>query len=223
MLVWFISDTHNRHWLLDVPKGIDMVICAGDVGVQRLPAINANEVLDFIDWFEGLPIEHKIWIPGNHDTSISAGLVRPENNKGCIFLNHEMVDIDGFKIFGSPYTPEFGFGWAYNVPIGKLHLYWDDIPNDLDILITHGPPMGVSDLVNGYKIKKDTTNNYCVGDEELMETVLRTRPKYHVFGHIHYNTQIVKRADSPTTFINAAVTEFNPAYHVTNNGFVLEI
>lgn len=38
--------------------------------------------------------------------------------------------------------PEFG-GWAFNLPRGTPCLEkWNNIPDDTDILITHGPALG---------------------------------------------------------------------------------
>ena len=51
------------------------------------------------------------------------------------------------------------------------------IPDDTDILITHGPPLGYGDkCCSGQR----------AGCAELLSTVqLRVKPKLHVFGHIH--------------------------------------
>ena len=44
--------------------------------------------------------------------------------------------------------------------------------------MTHGPPHGILDEVNGYKAGS-------VGCEHLRRAVERARPRMHVFGHIH--------------------------------------
>ncbi len=46
----------------------------------------------------------------------------------------------------------------------------------VEILLTHGPPMGILDR---------TYRGEHVGCEELTAAVARVRPKLHVFGHIH--------------------------------------
>ena len=73
--------------------------------------------------------------------------------------------------------PEFG-GWAFNLQRGKpCHEKWVKIPEGVDILITHGPPIGHGDLCrNGLRAG-------CV--DLLREVQERVRPKYHLFGHIH--------------------------------------
>lgn len=199
----FISDTHTFHPQLVIPEDIDMIIHAGDVANYRDSVRNSHEVLNFIEWYESLNIKHKIWIAGNHDTSVESKLVRPkEICKTSIYLEHESVEIDGIKIFGSPYTPAFG-NWAFNVRRDRLHSFWEEIPNDCDILITHGPPKGVLDLV----YKEDGFER--VGDLALLKAVQKRNISHHVFGHIHNNDDVINNGilqlgNCNTTFINAS-------------------
>lgn len=53
---------------------------------------------------------------------------------------------------------------------------WAQIPEDTDILITHGPPLGFGDRVD---------SGEHVGCEDLLRRVQQVRPKLHLFGHIH--------------------------------------
>jgi len=60
----------------------------------------------------------------------------------CTYLEDSSVTIEGYKIHGSPWTPEF-CGWAFMLENEKDMLKkWKMIPDDTDILITHGPPYG---------------------------------------------------------------------------------
>jgi hypothetical protein len=62
-----------------------------------------------------------------------------------IYLCDESTIIDGVKFYGSPVQPEF-CNWAFNRRRGaELKKYWDKIPKDTDVLITHGPPAGILD------------------------------------------------------------------------------
>jgi len=66
----------------------------------------------------------------------------------------------------------------------------------VDILLTHGPPLGVGDKLSG--------GRQVAGCSELLATVRqRVRPKFHVFGHIHEHNGCW--TDGRTTFINAAI------------------
>lgn len=56
-----------------------------------------------------------------------------------------MVEIEGVRIFGSPYTPYF-VGNAFQYPLNREKIIWNCIPDKLDLLVTHGPPAGILDL-----------------------------------------------------------------------------
>jgi Icc-related predicted phosphoesterase len=81
---------------------------------------------------------------------------------------------------------------------------WQAIPEDTDILITHGPPNGILDYV--------AQSVYNAGCEELLERVMQVKPKVSVFGHIHqgYGTLRVNEIE----FINASV--LNERYNYAN-------
>jgi len=223
MKIWCISDSHSKHGFLNVPKeDIDMVIFAGDAGTVRDPYMNANGVMDFFEWYKSLDIKYKIFCAGNHDTSIERGLVNPKNYPELIYLDHESTEVEGIKIFGSQFTPSFGEGWAFNVNRNKLEQYWKDIPENTDILITHGPPYGFLDLTESGEGKLQHT-----GCKSLFNRVKAIENiKYHIFGHLHreteaYNTGIFKPTGMKTTFINACV--LNLKYELCNDGIVIEI
>jgi len=146
--VWAISDSHQKHGFLKVPKDIDIVIHAGDESNYRNPYMNNNECLNFLEWYKNLDIKYKVFVAGNHSTAIGNGLIKksdiPEN---IIYLEHESTNIEGINIFGSPYSPSFGTGWSFNVPRNKMVDYWSEIPENTNILIAHSPPKGVLDLI----------------------------------------------------------------------------
>jgi len=205
MKLYCISDTHTFHRQLQLPNNIDVLIHAGDVSNVKDVYRNEAEVLDFIEWYGNLPISYKIMIAGNHDGSIERKLVTREfiESKGIIYLEHESVEIEGFKIFGSPYSPTF-FDWYFMKARDKLSRYWDEIPEDTDILITHTPPKGILDL----SYDRDGKLEYC-GCSALMKKVMKVQPKFHIFGHIHdcegvRNQGIRSFQGCQTIFINAS-------------------
>lgn len=224
MKVWAIADTHKLHGYLNIPPGIDMIVHAGDASTEKNSIVNTNEMLDFLFWFDSLPIKYKIYVGGNHDISIYQKLVDPKRYSTIDYLEHEYIERGGLKIFGSPYTPTYGVGWAWNKKRGKLSPYWEEVPDKLDILITHGPPKGILDLSHNQKDELE----YC-GDKELLNRVLRVEPKFHVFGHIHdsagnFNAGERTIAYSNTKFINASCVEdgrFDKG--ITSHGIVFEL
>lgn len=198
MKVVCISDTHNKHGYISVPDG-DVLIHAGDMtGRGRL-----EELIGFVSWMKAQPHEHKILIAGNHDFIFENQPVVAQIMVGTsiTYLQDSEVVIGGVKFYGSPWQPWF-FDWAFNLPRGEhLREKWDLIPEDTDVLITHGPPMGILDL---------TTGGECVGCAELLVAVKRVKPKFHVFGHIHesYGEHTIH----DTHFINASTCtrQYNP-------------
>lgn len=224
--VWHFGDTHDCHHLLNVPEA-DIAIFSGDCSNHRDPQKNEPAVRSFIDWFADLPIESKIFVPGNHETSIAAGLVTREDfeTRGIVYLEHEHITINGRKIFGSPYQPSFGKGWAYNVDRGKLDEKWKDIDEDTDIVVVHSPPKTILDLVlDRYSGRLE----HC-GCAALKRHVLdRIKPKLCLFGHIHNNDNIInagvlKLSCSDVIFSNGSVCTDNKFGIVTSHGNILEI
>ena len=181
MKIVCLSDTHNCNQEITVPDG-DILIHAGDATIRG----TQTEVEDFLAWFSSLPHQHKVFVAGNHDwlfeTNNRFARLLIANYK-IKYLEDSLTDIEGLKIYGSPWQPRF-FDWAFNLNRGgELAEKWKLIPADIDILITHGPPNGILDEVP----RKYWVEN--TGCEELRKRVeeisVLGRLKLHVFGHIH--------------------------------------
>jgi len=226
MKIWHISDSHTYHKLLTIHENIDIVIFSGDCSNPRDPYNNEPEVRNFIQWFKELPIEHKIFVAGNHDTSIEKGLVKKIDFSGynIHYLENDYIDIDGIKIFGSPTQPTFGYDWAFQKKREKLDKHWSKVDDDVDIFIVHGPPKGILDLSYDRNHKLE----YC-GCNALKRHILhRIKPKFCLFGHIHncddiINAGVLKLSDYPTVFSNGSVVTDGKFGKLSSNGNILEI
>ena len=226
MKIWHISDTHGFHKLLQIPEGIDMVIHSGDCSNPRDPYTNEPEVRRFIDWFGDLPIKHKIFVAGNHDTSIEKGLVTKDDfDQNCIhYLENTSVEIEGLKIFGSPLTPTFGYGWSFNKDRNKLEKMWRKaIDEDVDIVIVHGPPRGMLDLSYDRKNLIESC-----GDKSLMNKVKEVEPKLMLFGHIHNCDDIINAGTRTipgldTIFSNGSVVTDGKFGKLSSNGNIFKV
>lgn len=220
-----LSDTHGTHGeissdlynLINEHPDIEGIVHAGDASNSKDPARNESELIDFLEWYSSIPLKYKIFTGGNHDTSLEAGLVKPEEYPDITFLLHETVVIEGIKIFGSPYTPEF-HNWAYNVPRDRIGDYWKSIPTDVDLLITHGPP----------KYILDNTFGKHVGDMSMFKKYKSKEfaPKVHVFGHLHnengtINNGTFQLSTLPTTFINASMVDLR--HSLVNSPIIFEV
>jgi 3',5'-cyclic AMP phosphodiesterase CpdA len=213
-IITFISDTHSKHHHCenDLPGG-NILIHSGDFmngGYSKI------EVIEFLDWFRSIKgYDKKIFIAGNHDRILENdptwSLVTIKDYTNLIYLQDEgysIYDIDNdssVKLYGSPWQPEF-FNWAFNLPRNGevMKAKWDDIPDDTDILITHGPPFGYLDIPGGQDVR--------VGCEMLRHRVDEIKPKIHVFGHIHGSSGYYYNGH--THFINASVLD--ERYNYTN-------
>ncbi len=205
-----ISDTHGRHDQLVLPEG-DILAHTGDftnVG-------GWGEFADFVDWFASQPHEHKVFTCGNHDKICEAKLAkcRAYVPAGLNFLVDEAATIEGLKFYGSPWTPKF-FNWSYMRERGaRLDVLWDMIPEDTDVLMTHGPPYGHGDK---------TFRGPVVGCIDLLQRVREVGPKLHIFGHIHEGYGITTSDGVPnTSFVNASTCTIR--HEPTNPPIVLDV
>lgn len=201
-----ISDTHALHDSIDVPEG-DVLIHAGDLTNHG----SLEDVVRFSEWLATLPHRHKLVIAGNHDFCFERD---PEAARGalegCIYLEDETVTLEGVRFYGSPWQPWF-YDWAFNLRRGpEIRERWDLIPDDTDVLITHGPPAGYGDR---------TARGERVGCEDLLDAIARVRPILHVCGHIHEGYGLT--SDGQTTFINAS--SCNLAYRPVQPPIVFEL
>jgi len=214
--IWVISDTHTQHGQLTIPEGIDMVIHAGDASNSREVSFNDAEMRDFVHWFSALPIKYKVFSGGNHDTSIEAKMWTKEmfEEYGIYFLNDETIEIEGTKIFGSPYSTTFGHGWAFNCSRNKIDQHWQLIEENTDIVITHSPCQGMLDY---------TRSGENAGCGSLLYRVGQIKPQYHICGHIHEEggRQLIDQQYPDTTFINGSVISLRST--VVNNGQIIEL
>ncbi|WP_071144928.1 metallophosphatase domain-containing protein [Bacteroides ihuae] len=209
MKILFISDTHGQHRKLRNLPEADMLIHGGDVSKRG----EDHEIEDFIRWFSQLDFQYKIFIAGNHDFYFEDETVNriqkmlPQNT---YYLCDTGVIIEGLNFWGSPISPTF-FNWAFNRDRGKeIAKYWNKIPENTDILITHGPPFGVLDL---------TQSGLHVGCEDLLKKVKSIKLQYHLFGHIHEAYGVYESAQ--TTFINGSILDEN--YVITNQPIVFNL
>jgi predicted phosphodiesterase len=188
MRIVCVSDTHDLHHKLDVPDG-DLLLHAGDATMRG----SLDQIEQFDWWLAARPHRHKVVIAGNHDWGFQR---TPARARALIrharYLEDEETTIEGLRIWGSPWQPWF-YDWAFNLPRGAaIAAKWAQIPAGIDILITHGPPLGILDR---------TADGDDVGCADLLAAVQHVRPRLHVFGHIHEAYGQEERAG--TRFVNA--------------------
>ena len=196
MKIIHLSDTHGkRHSLKDLPKA-DIIVHSGDISEDG----TESEVLDFLHWFCALDYRYKIFVAGNHDICLE-NVQEIELPPNCYYLRNSGIEIEGVKFWGVPY-------FTSDESAGNKIQQIAEIPMNTDILITHRPPYGILDFDDGH-------NFGCV---DLLQDVLKIRPKYHLFGHVHAGYGIEK--SQYTTFVNASLVRKNK---IANEPFWLEM
>lgn len=222
MRIWFLSDTHAMEKHIKIPENIDIVIHAGDASNYREVHYNNEETQNFIEWYKNLNIPFKLFTPGNHDVLYERKLVNGGDlaKEGITYVEHATVNVLGLKIFMSPYTPAFGEGWVFNKKREKLHDYWQEIPEDCDIVITHGPPHGILDLSEDRQGRLE----HC-GCKALMKRLDIIKPLIYSSGHIH-DCQLNRNAgvyiNENTTFINGSCVR-DGIFKIKSNGVVITL
>lgn len=211
MRIVCVSDTHNRGIYIPVPPG-DVLVHAGDLTVRG----EGDEVQNAAMWLESLVTRFRaiVFTPGNHDYLFEN---KEKRARGCFtsdkihcLMGQEVV-VDGLKFYGTPVTRRF-YDWAFNVDADKLHEHWSKIPHDTDVLVTHQPPHGIGDLLEGEYL----------GDPALREYVERLQPRLHVFGHIHAgHGKYFLPSFARTTFVNAAILD--ERYQIAHNPIVVDV
>lgn len=217
-----ISDLHG--FFPELPGG-DLLIVAGDLTARDAP----SEYNEFARWMRRLNYKKRIVIAGNHDNwiieSANLGILESSEIGEFEYLCDSGTTFDGLKIWGSPWTQKFAdmnpSCMAFTCDTEEeLAEKWALIPEDVDILITHGPPIGILDQITYWHggIKH-------VGSESLHELLYKEKikPKLHVFGHIHEGYgKVDYLMDIPhAKFINAS--HVNEQYKPVNKPIRIEI
>lgn len=211
-----ISDTHTYE-NFEVPEG-DILIHSGDISSRGSFA----EMNRAMIWLGKFPHKFKIFVCGNHDflgeqdPSLMKALA--EEN-GVIYLDEGSVDVFGLKVFGSPWTPWF-HSWAFNAQRGEeIARHWAKIPENTNVLITHGPPFGILDVNTEEPYHKHLGPEH-LGCEELRKRVDQLKDlKLHVFGHIHSSNSFEEI--NGVKFINAAIC--NESYEPIQPARIVEL
>jgi len=236
MKIVHISDTHNRHKQIkwgntDLSK-VDVIVHSGDIsGMGR-----RSEVEAFFKWWKVLPCQYKVLISGNHDLCFDSIINGTEIENswddnpgphphwlareiksytdmyGHYYLENQGVEIEGVNFWGSPITPTFGYGWAFNKNRGAdIKEVWDEIPSNTDVLITHGPPLHMGDYAEMSQV--------FVGCEDLRKRIKIVKPLLHLCGHIHEGYGYAY--DEDTNYFNGSICNLH-GYEPVNSPWIID-
>ena len=193
-----ISDLHGNLPIIDKPA--EIMLIAGDVIPFNIQ-FNKHESKKwlegpFAEWIKQLPVKEVFMVAGNHDAyfeSISAtnlGLFRQATNFKLNYLKNSTLvyhseDGKAIKIFGTPYCHRFGM-WPFMRDESYMEEKFKEIPDDVDIIISHDPPYGVGQvdcILQECRNSRETLEN--LGNIALSNRIKETNFKLLVCGHIH--------------------------------------
>ena len=216
MKISIISDTHHKHIHLQLPSEneIDTIIHAGDFS-SFSKSFNA-----FLEWYSSLPYKNKILVAGNHDEYVfETGyetIYEICKKVGIIYLQDSSVEIDNIVFHGSPWSNCFGL-WAFMEEENVLESYWNKIPLQTNVLITHGPAYGKGDRVNN-----DLQKERHVGSKTLLKRLEALKKlKLHCYGHIH--EAFGEHNEKNQTFISYNACSFDDNKTMLNVPLIFEI
>lgn len=197
MKVTAISDLHGN--LINI-EACDLLLICGDISPLNIQKdyIQMTKWLfnEFYTWIINLPCDNIILTPGNHDFWFEKFINQKEVhlwNKLTILIDEEIniysdLDDKWYKIYATPQCKTFG-PFAYMPGNDKLKKIYENIPEDIDILICHDAPnLGEIGFILENN-KQDASNIY------LGEEIRKKKPKYVLCGHIHSGDHTLKEIE----------------------------
>lgn len=187
------------HYDLILPHG-DTLIIAGDLTKSGSEA----EMVNVLCWIEEQTKRYKvIFVAGNHDRICEKDkstflILKQEYSPNSIYLCESSYteSRSGLKFHGLPFVSTINGNWSFERSEQEMKEIAARIPDDVDVLISHGPPYGILDNFYRKKVIDDPTARFGmrfeeielrVGSKALLKRIQQIKPQYVVFGHIHEN------------------------------------
>ena len=144
----------------------------------------------FIPWCSKQPCKKVLVVGGNHDFFLwhhplqMKEMVKEEEK--IEYLLNEGYEFEGVKFFGTPLCKEFGY-WAFMYPYDEqdriLDKALEEWGKNIDVLLTHDSPYGVSDIILDKSCPWATDEH--IGNKSLEAFITKTAPKLNLHGHLH--------------------------------------
>lgn len=189
-----ICATSDLHGNLPIIPECELLLICGDILPLDIQMNSKKSkkwlVNDFTKWIKNSPVEQTVFIAGNHDFFFESKDINEVNalfDSTIKYLCNSYYDYlsnEGkiYRIFGTPYCKQFG-NWAFMRDNNSLIKYYQVIPKNCDIIITHDAPR-IEDLGC---IKEEGSRWYGTdaGNPILAKAILEAKPNYFFCGHIH--------------------------------------
>lgn len=203
----------------------DIALCAGDIAPSYHPSINTvlqenffNNIFEpwlFKPWLLKQSYTNFRFTPGNHDIICEKDFDKlcPSINSACIIGKTEVIQ--GLKIHFMPWQTPYGCGWVFNASDEERKLYASQIPEDTDIIVSHGPPYGLGDFSNDGQVH--------TGCPFLRNRIELIAPRLVITGHIHegYSATPYKCNNGKTEVYNVSL--LNTRYEMVNPVTIIDL
>lgn len=206
MRICALSDNHNN--LIDIPE-CEVLILAGDVSMNGGPNWFTNIFIPYLKK-QSNKYDVCLIVFGNHDDNIymdgKLDKIRKSLPSYIKILDNESFEYKGINFYGSPncrYIP----GFLNTHSELELKNIFSSIPLNTDILITHSPPHGIGDTVDGEWIH--------FGSESLLQKSKEIKPRIHIFGHVHTGKRYSKEENTEYYNVSIVDEDYNIAYKPT--------
>lgn len=230
MKVAAVSDLHGH--LPNIPECDVLCICGDTFPIESQDDQVMSTgwfYLEFIPWVESLPCKKVLLIAGNHDFILYQNNLTIAKRKlfdrltfyyesdKLVYLLDELYEFEGKKFYGTPWIPELR-RWAFYADSDTLKNKFKNIPNNIDVLMTHCPPkLGSAGIVHQWDDRHYMVNYGC---EELDDVLVKKDIKWLLSGHIHTGNHIPESIHG-TNVVNVSINDED--YMVKYEPFVFEI
>lgn len=221
MKICALSDLHGTLLPVEDIEPCELVCICGDIVPLNIQS-NSKKTRrwlkeDFKSWANTLPCDKVLFIAGNHDLHLNLAFMKEHfsSQDKVTYLFHENYVYKAkngreYTIFGTPYCKQFG-NWAYMEADEMLVKLFQAIPKDLDILMTHDAPYGVSDVLL-QNVPWNTGEH--IGNIPLREAILEKSPRYNIHGHLHSTSHEFENLGI-TKVVNCSLKDehYQPVYY----------
>jgi Icc-related predicted phosphoesterase len=209
----------------DLPSG-DVLIIAGDIlpddYIAEAGSVGTTRVMRQGLWFDSILVpwlrvvksryKKVLWTGGNHDfflQSMISHSIRAVMPEGVHYMVEEDLTIDGVKFFLAPWNTTKG--WAFCLDEEDHYRRLAQLPGDIDVMVTHGPPYTAG--FNG-QLEYFTSPALSHYIRENQKTL-----KAWICGHIHEAYGVYRMWDVPVYVVSSKDRD----YRSVNPPVIIEV
>lgn len=184
---------------------------------------------EFLSWVDQLSCKKVIMIAGNHDfilynndytiarKKLFKRLMSYCETDKLVYLLDESYEFEGKIFYGTPWIPDLSM-WAFYGDSKMLQNKFKNIPQKVDVLLTHCPPkLGSTGIVHQWDDRHYMINYGC---QELDDTIINKDINWWLCGHVHSGNHTPEIVHG-TNIVNVSIKDED--YMVNFNPFEFDI